>query len=180
MSDGAHLLVTVIGTLCAIIYFNHIVTCIYYFVGQLEWESDTGGRWTHTIVDIMISDSVVEERRYLELSHLYQYMVAFHFFMSQITVGNETVICNNSLERGFNIIGLLCGLLLNTFLISTLSTQLMEYKAMKKGTTQKMRALNQYLIDNNITPGTAFIVQRQARDRLRRRKRLTESDVVVI
>lgn len=165
----------VIKYLYGFLYYNHFMACIYFVIGQ-SGATDTGFHW----IDWSIANPESEEV-FAEIHHTFQYVIVYHWMVSQSTVGNEVVYTSNTYERIFNVFGAFCALLINITLVSILSATLVDYRDARKGQKNKVRELDRFLMENKISQQLAMQLQRQAQQRLNlTEQRLNDTDVSVL
>ncbi|CAK0899203.1 unnamed protein product, partial [Prorocentrum cordatum] len=170
LSEGKRMAIQSCGVVVFILWVNHIICCTWYSIGR-NAPTDTGGRW----LDSLDFNSI----DHFDATHtLYRYVTAFHWSIGSITAGGvENLFALNSYERSFSILVLVGGLFLFSSLISTFSATLTQLKLIEQEKTQHLRALRQYLSQNNVNEHLSIRVQRQVAERMRRRDRLIEKNV---
>lgn len=160
----------VVKLLCIILWINHISCCAWYGIGRIR--GDTNLSWLDTVV--------ADDMTYRTAPRTYQYFTAMHFSMTQMTPGSMQVFPVNTLERIFNVISLIFGLLFGTSLVSQISTKMIQFSLARQEYIQRMGTLRQFLRENNIPQVLATRIQKQVSDRMKVGKRLTENDVVAL
>eukprot|EP00421_Protoceratium_reticulatum_P011917 CAMPEP_0168400402 /NCGR_PEP_ID=MMETSP0228-20121227/22580_1 /TAXON_ID=133427 /ORGANISM="Protoceratium reticulatum, Strain CCCM 535 (=CCMP 1889)" /LENGTH=422 /DNA_ID=CAMNT_0008413943 /DNA_START=91 /DNA_END=1356 /DNA_ORIENTATION=+ len=160
--------------LLTILWLNHVVCCGFYLLGRAA-PSDTGITW----LDMPISS--LGDQTYAESGFWYQYLTALHWSVSQMTPGSMQVSPVNSLERQFNIVCLIFGMIIFTTLVSSLSAKMMHVKMQVQDQKRRLMVLRNFLRSSPVSSQLAVSVQKQAAERLRGNRRpLTLKEVPAI
>lgn len=167
ISEGARVWMTFVGLVSFVLGLSHLATCLFWALGQSAL-TDTGLTWLSAPRDID------------QHGALYQYMTAYHWAIAQLTLGSMEVTCKNSIERIFNVVCLVMGLLLGCTLISSVSATLVGFQAARKETTQQRRRLQRFMRENSIPVDVAHPIQQQATERLRVKKKVLFEDVEAV
>jgi len=153
------------------LWCNHVLACGWWFVG----------RWGPTDTDYSWAQATIPARedglRYSEANQAFQYATAFHWSVAQITLGAVEVTCGSTMERMYNVVCLLLGLLFGTTLISSISATMVDYQMNRKEQTDKLRIMRRYLHENAVAPRLAIRVTQQILERLGERQRLHQGNV---
>jgi len=145
---------------------NHLITCVWWTIGRRGY-SDTGNRWVEDVLD---------NERYLDVSKTFQYIIAFHWALSQICLGAAQVHARNVVEQVFTVICLLAGLLLGTSLISLLSAEMVNEQMARRKRTDKLKLMRRFLRQYGINPKQAASVQVLVEERMDKKQPLSEHD----
>lgn len=154
----------------AILWLTHIISCCWYFIGCCG-PSDTGGRW------LELPASSGDPPTFLKSNDVFKYVTAFHWAIAQITLGANDVDSTNTMERTFNILLLLLGLLFSATLVSSLSATMIDLQVQTHDKNEKLRLLRQYLRENQVDTTLAVRINKQAEHRIRKRAKLAPGDV---
>lgn len=171
VSEVHRLLLTVIGLFFLILWLNHLLCCVWYWIG---WNapSDTELRWI-TLGDA--GDVVYGDR-----DILFQYITSFHWSIAQLTLGAIEVNATNTWERIYSIFLLLVGLLFSSTLVSSLSATMIDFQMRMNTTYQRVRMLRNYLRQNKVDGILSHRVMQQAEKRVANKEKLCENDVVML
>jgi len=154
-----------------VLWMNHIISCIWFKLGQLPMDvSDTGRSW----LDLAPTSG---GDPYRNAGTLFQYCTALHWALTQMSPGSMSVVPQNSVERCFNIFCLIVGLLVGAMLISQLTASLVQWRMATQEQIARMNLLRQFLRENQIALILSNRVLRQVKERSASQKRLTEKDV---
>jgi len=170
-TGAGRLLLQCFAFACSLLLISHLIGCAWYTIGRTA-PSDTGMRW----IDLTM-DWNGQEVNLLQQELLQQYFCAVHWSMAQIVGGNMNIIAYNSCERVYNMLCMASGLIFGCSIVSMLSTSLVQYQVSKNDQIQKIRQLRRFLMENDISRGTATLVQQQASVRLSTQSKLREEDV---
>jgi len=172
----------VLKIILALLMYNHLVCCIWCFMGR-KAPSDTGRRWLHTL-DMWCEDAAADNWSIYgeihcekDLGTFTQYIVAFHWTLAQMTPGPITIIAQNTAERVFNALVLLCGILFGSLIVSLISGQIMSLIIARREENRKMEDLEKFLRQNNVGMRLAAKVKKQVRQRLHIENPITEGEV---
>lgn len=172
LSDGLRLFLKVMAVFVIILWASHVICCAWFFVGRAA-PTDTGLRW---VSSLRASDT------YAEFGCSFEYLSAFHWTMAQLTLGANEVNANNSIERIFNIVMLLFGLLLSSSLVGSLSAAMIDYQQQQSDRDQKFRSLRRFLWQHGVEHNVAMRVKQQVEKRFQTQGEeiLREDDVPVL
>mmetsp|Transcript_44056 Transcript_44056/g.101665 ORF Transcript_44056/g.101665 Transcript_44056/m.101665 type:complete len:1073 (-) Transcript_44056:174-3392(-) len=160
--------------LSGIVWINHLSSCVWFGLGRLvkeqSLESDTGETW----LDIGVGNLDVT---YYDIGMIFQYTTSMHWSMTQMTPGSMAVTPRNSLERIWNIVCLVFGLLFGTSLVGQLSSKMVQFNMSRQVETKKMEIMRRFLRENAIPPEVSHRVQRRIVERMSVKTRICEQDV---
>lgn len=131
--------------------FTHMMCCAWYAIGTIQ-STDTGNHWTDDFHGQDIPS--------------YLYFVAYHWVLSQITLGSHDVSPTSSHERVFCIALSIFGLLYSSCIVSIISAKAMEYVTTRRERVEDMTRLSTFLEQHRVELRMANRVRRQANDRL--------------
>lgn len=124
-----------------IVSLNHFIACFWCYMGRDGFflsASDTGYVW----LDL---DSSGVGGSYASYGNSYQYTTGLHWAVTQMTPGSMQVFPVNTLERIFNVVCLLFGLVVFSTLVSSLSGGVTQFKLQMQRHRSSMKNLNQFL-----------------------------------
>jgi len=159
----------------ALVWVNHTIACFWCFLGREDPRgsvSDTGFTWMDT------GDGLAWA--YSHSGRLYQYTTAFHWALTQMTPGSMQVFPVNSVERIFNIICLIGGLLVFSALVSAISASAAQLKIDMQGHSREMERLIRFLHRSHIEPELRMQVCKQIRVKLVQRRPEVIKDLSVL
>lgn len=171
LSDYLHIGIQVIKIFFAILAIAHWMSCAWYAVGRLGSVSPA---WIDNSVVMEDSDN---RSTYREMTIAYQYFSSFHWSVSQMASGAMDIAPQNSIERAFNIVCLLFGLLFGSSLVSLLSAFIIQLQDLRSEETKVLAQLRKFLRQNTFDRGTVIQVQKQVKERIGRQKRLHDKEV---
>jgi len=171
------LLQVILGTLI----FTHLMCCAWYALGQRN-SSDTDKFWIDGLFALGhvndVADQPGAEPLFAGSSDAFRYLTSFHWTLAQITLGAISIEPSNSVERLFCIFLLMTGVLFNAVIVSLISSQTMEYVAMRQEQLEMASTLRRFLEQSHVDVALQVRVRRQIRQRLAKsRMLLSESDV---
>ena len=167
VSEALRNMVHIMLLLVFIFWLNHVVGCVWYAIGVCG-VTDTGASWVET--PIVNGD-------YQDLGILFQYTTALHWSITQMTPGSIPLQPLNSLERVWNIVCLVLGVLFFSSIISSLSAQMTQLKMVGQERQQLVSTLDRFLQENHISGSLGVSVKRQVEERMLQRKPLALADV---
>mmetsp|Transcript_60088 Transcript_60088/g.143180 ORF Transcript_60088/g.143180 Transcript_60088/m.143180 type:complete len:1070 (-) Transcript_60088:62-3271(-) len=174
LSEAWRMMVRILQITSLLVWIGHIVACIWYHIGKYGPMGSTGERW----IDTKLGFEEVEIR---DRSQTYQYFVAYHWGLAQITLGAHDVNPVNVWERIFTVICNLFGLLFGGTLVSILSTTLIDLREMNQEKTRIMRTLKSFLMQYDVVVGMRIRALQQVDERLAQRDNiLVEKDVTAL
>eukprot|EP00930_Biecheleria_cincta_P023591 TRINITY_DN17026_c0_g1_i4.p1 TRINITY_DN17026_c0_g1~~TRINITY_DN17026_c0_g1_i4.p1 ORF type:complete len:927 (+),score=130.99 TRINITY_DN17026_c0_g1_i4:126-2906(+) len=174
LSETVRVLMRLLSILMAILMFNHFMCCGWIALGKYA-PTDTGSRW----IDVLITLGR-EDHAYLDLNTFYQYFTVYHWYLSQMSIGNEVIYCFNTFERVYNIMGILVGLMISSCLISTFSAIMIDLGMAKQDQKTKLRTLNRFLLQENIDQMVSIQIRKQVLERIHQKDRITERSVAAL
>lgn len=163
LSDNKGFILQVLRFLFATIFINHLLCCLWFVIGQ--WApSDTGSGWLDATVKGPVCGAY-EECKFSEASPFYQYMLAFHWSIAQVTLGSMEVVPSNSYERAFNILLLFFGVLFASTIVSSFSTLAMQLMMKRQDRVEKTARLRTFLVQHKVRSRLAVRVLRQVHEK---------------
>mmetsp|Transcript_23172 Transcript_23172/g.51170 ORF Transcript_23172/g.51170 Transcript_23172/m.51170 type:complete len:1068 (+) Transcript_23172:69-3272(+) len=174
LSEVWRMMVKIFQISALLLWLGHCVACGWWSLGKFGSlsHSRTGERWVDTYMGLEQAETIDE------LGPAYQYVVAYHWGLAQITLGAHDVNPLNVPERIYTISCNLFGLLFGGTLISVLSATLLDLKEMNQEREMKMRQLREFLSQHQVKATTRILVLGQVQDRIKQRETiLTEKDV---
>jgi len=142
MSEAWRLLARIFQMSFALLWLAHITACLWNAIGR-NIAGDTGEIWVDTTLGLVGTE-------YYMFSELYQYFVAYHWGMAQITLGAHDVNPVNTPERLFTVTVNICGLIFGGTLVSVLSTSLIDFREIHKSKQMQMRVMRQFLQQHDV------------------------------
>jgi len=157
-----------------VIWTNHVIACVWFAIGSTRADfvgsNDTGLSW----LDITIgSGSALTYRDF----DYYAYLSAFHWSVCQMTPGSNQIHALNSVERLFNIVCLLIGMVFFSSLVSSVSAKLNQVRVRREKLTELRKTLRRFLHQQHISAQVGDAAQKQLEERMRQQPRLLASDV---
>ena len=166
-------LLTTLKIVSAICCLNHWIACVWFVCGHWE-NSDTGSRWIDLTGDAFGLES------YWDSGQTYQYLSSVHWAVTQTFAGSMQVVPVNSIERVFNILCLMTGLIITSSLVASLSASLTQLKSQMSKRFTMLRMLRQYVVARRIGPGLGSRMEKAVASRLSRRQALALAEVQAI
>eukprot|EP00811_Abedinium_folium_P029292 NODE_459_length_3026_cov_8.827182.p1 GENE.NODE_459_length_3026_cov_8.827182~~NODE_459_length_3026_cov_8.827182.p1 ORF type:complete len:900 (+),score=172.48 NODE_459_length_3026_cov_8.827182:320-2701(+) len=161
------------GILCVIIWLNHVIACMWYAIGR--YGDGMGLTWLHSIA--------FGDETYENSSTTYQYFTAFHWSLTQMTPGSMQVMPVNTVERIFNVLCLMSGLIIFSSLVSMLSSKLTAARVLQADSTRERRELDAFLCREGVDSRyrmLALHVQKLTANSWVRQKPSTMNDLTAI
>ena len=168
LNETQRLGIRAITILIGVAWLTHLMCCFWYFIGSWH-DPDTGATWTQL--------KIINGLPFRESNRVYQYATSFHWAVAQLTLGSVEIVCSNTVERLFNVLCLLTGLIFGSLLVSSLSAAMVEVQALRKHQVQKIRELRRFLREHLVEAKLSNMVVRQATSRIYWKKPLLEKDV---
>eukprot|EP00746_Dinoflagellata_sp_MGD_P095417 gnl/MRDRNA2_/MRDRNA2_38231_c0_seq1.p1 gnl/MRDRNA2_/MRDRNA2_38231_c0~~gnl/MRDRNA2_/MRDRNA2_38231_c0_seq1.p1 ORF type:complete len:1059 (-),score=136.93 gnl/MRDRNA2_/MRDRNA2_38231_c0_seq1:114-3290(-) len=174
-SSSRGLLIRSLKLIFLIILLNHFLACIWFAIGRLTADPDTGLTWLDTIVK---GNSGMDSHfSYWEASALFQYTTALHWSMTQMSPGSMEVFPRNSTERIYNILCLFIGLVVSAIVVSQLSAKLVQLQTANREKIKQVQDVRRFLHTYRIDRTLRRHIEAQVLERLKADKRLVEQDV---
>lgn len=139
---------SIVKLLCVIVWINHVLACLWYYVASRDDGDDHNWVYLYGINQ--------NDKQYI-------YVTALHWSITQFFCGAAPVGPTNFDERTFNVIVLFFSIMMSAFIISSLTTSMTRLSIVAAEEAQKFAALRDYLSQNNISARVALRVQRNAR-----------------
>lgn len=171
VTDEMRLAVKLASTFAVVMWVNHIISCIWYALGQVT-ATDTGTTWVQTSIEL--SNRTAD---YQDLGNLYLYATSFHWSMAQMTLGATEIVATNSIERAYHVAMLLTGMIFSSTLVSSLSATMIKFQMDAEERHRQLRTLRDYLRQHKVDGALAIRVRKQAESRSKTRELLVERDV---
>mmetsp|Transcript_38841 Transcript_38841/g.91404 ORF Transcript_38841/g.91404 Transcript_38841/m.91404 type:complete len:972 (+) Transcript_38841:112-3027(+) len=161
-----------------LIVYNHIVSCVWGFIGRRA-PTNTGHRWLDGTIHLPAGvDTYGEDPpTYSDLESHEQYLVAFHWTLAQMTPGPTNIHAGSSFERAFNVLVLVCGMLFGSMIVSQFSSIIMQMTLLQREQIQKLDKVRRFLMQRKIGASLALRVQKQVTQRLSEEVPLQVHDV---
>mmetsp|Transcript_53227 Transcript_53227/g.119654 ORF Transcript_53227/g.119654 Transcript_53227/m.119654 type:complete len:666 (+) Transcript_53227:2-1999(+) len=169
VSDTARIILQISQQVVWILWTTHILCCTWYALGRLA-ASDTGEHWLDSFSD------PIRGTTYRDAGVAYQYFTALHWGASQLAAGNMDLQPLTTMERLFNTLCLVFGLIFGSALVSSLSATMMDLRDARHEQTKQIRLLRTYMVQQNIEPETMVRMQKHAMERMAH-QRLKDEDV---
>uniref|UniRef100_A0A7S4R8W6 Ion transport domain-containing protein n=1 Tax=Alexandrium monilatum TaxID=311494 RepID=A0A7S4R8W6_9DINO len=172
-SELRRLMLKVVEVLLFTFLISHIAACGWFAMG-LHYADSSGETWLDHAAYLTIPGT------YHKAVQVDQYLTALHFTVAQLTLGASDVMPANSLERTFNIILLVGGLLFGCTVVSLFSAQIVQLMMSKLEKGTKMNEMRQYLRQHCVSHQLSVQVMAQATERLRDKEILRAEDVSIL
>ena len=108
---------------------SHIFACLFYYVGESSKEHNSHN-WIETLADDRLA---------------FQYLTSLHWSLTQFTPASTNVHPMNTEERLFNVSVVICGLLIFSGLVSSITNSLMRLQQLEDERTRQFWLLNRFL-----------------------------------
>mmetsp|Transcript_21668 Transcript_21668/g.50657 ORF Transcript_21668/g.50657 Transcript_21668/m.50657 type:complete len:1048 (-) Transcript_21668:163-3306(-) len=181
-------LIKVVTALCAILLYNHFISCAWLWIGA-QSHSNTGRRWIdveeekfgilssgQTFQDGSLSDAE-DDLSFFEAHKKHFYITAMHWALAQMTPGPIDIASQNLSEKLFNLIVLLSGVFVTSFIVSTMSGHVMEVIMSQRKMREQLERMEDFLRQNAVRPKLAVRIKRQVRARMRASRLIREEEV---
>jgi hypothetical protein len=158
--------------LLIISFINHFITCFWCLLGRdplFVRASDTGMSW------LTVADAGGE--KYTDYGIAYQYTTGLHWSLTQMTPGSMQVFPVNTIERIYNVVCLLFGMLVFSTLISSLSGSVAQIRIQMAKHKQSLNRLSTFLSRANVSPDLRVHVVKQVDVKLKYQRPLVLRDV---
>lgn len=158
------------------VYFwvNHVIGCGWYAIGRMA-PSDSGGGWLQTSFSLEGEDILYED-----MGGVFLYLTSYHWSVAQTTLGGMELVASSSMERVVSIAMLVAGMLISSTIVSVLSAWMVGITFRDQARRAEIWKLVRFLRESGVDSAVALRVRRQIELRMKKRRRLTESDVPVI
>jgi len=110
----------------------------------------------------------------------YQYITSFQWTVAQVTLGATDVSAQNHVERAFNSLLLIFGMLFGTAVVSSFSAQIVEIIVLARDFTQRVETLRRYLRQRNVPQNLAIKIHNQVLERQGKESLVHEEEVLLL
>mmetsp|Transcript_37682 Transcript_37682/g.86973 ORF Transcript_37682/g.86973 Transcript_37682/m.86973 type:complete len:1094 (+) Transcript_37682:59-3340(+) len=174
---SAELFVDVLLITSAIILFNHLITCVWYIIGRHSSEfNDTGRTWLSEVLDRPASFGSSDADQAVT-THQYEYFTGMHWAFTQMTPGSMEVVPASTIERVYNIVVLIFGLIVGTGLTATLTSMMTQQRLAFEVRANRRAQLEQYLSQEQVSRSLSLLIKKEVNGRYRERPRIKMKDV---
>mmetsp|Transcript_66414 Transcript_66414/g.158926 ORF Transcript_66414/g.158926 Transcript_66414/m.158926 type:complete len:995 (-) Transcript_66414:133-3117(-) len=146
----------------AILFINHVVSCLWYAIG--EHESDSGNSWS-----VRGSE--------LGWSRQYFYATALHWSISQMTPGSMEVFPQSALERVYNIIVLVIGWIVAAALAGWVNSVMTGARLRIEERSRRFLQMQRFFLQEGVEHSLAMTVNMQVKAAQQRRSRIQFADI---
>mmetsp|Transcript_2069 Transcript_2069/g.6112 ORF Transcript_2069/g.6112 Transcript_2069/m.6112 type:complete len:515 (+) Transcript_2069:3-1547(+) len=147
MSEAIAIYWSIIKIVMGLIAANHMIACLWYFIGISEERKGDGKNWVR--MHGMLSQDIA-----------YRYMTALHWSLVQFTPASMEIFAHNVFERMFTVSVLLFALIAFSSFVSSITAATTQLRNMKSDETRQFWLLRRYLKECNITRTLTIKVQR--------------------
>lgn len=166
LSEHARILLHIAGLLFCVLLSNHYLACGWYLIAERNW---FGAAHTWLTEQKVRGD------------HIYWYVTAMHWSLTQFTPASMEVVPTNAFERLYCISVLLCGLIALSSFISGITGLVANLRKLRQDAAQQELALRTYLSDNGISAELGLsILKYLSQHAIRNKKRMQEKDLPVL
>jgi len=134
-SPAMQTFVQVVEALIVILTVNHIICCMWYYIGTYDQDPIT---WVRV--------AGIEGR-----STFYLYLTSLHWAMTQFTPAGMNIQATNARERIFVLIVDLLGLCAFSTFVSSITTRMTQLRSIRKDQIQRERELRTFFNDNQLS-----------------------------
>mmetsp|Transcript_32340 Transcript_32340/g.75974 ORF Transcript_32340/g.75974 Transcript_32340/m.75974 type:complete len:1099 (-) Transcript_32340:34-3330(-) len=156
---GWNLLVDIVTILLVIFNLNHVLSCLWYAIGELD--TDTGISW-------------LSERSW---SRQYFYASSLHWSISQMTPGSMEVVPRSTVERTYAVLVLMMGWVVATTLTGLVNSVMTGERLRIEERTKRFMLLQRYFLQENVEHSLAMTANMQVKARRQERMRVRLHDV---
>eukprot|EP00929_Paragymnodinium_shiwhaense_P087494 TRINITY_DN4765_c0_g2_i1.p1 TRINITY_DN4765_c0_g2~~TRINITY_DN4765_c0_g2_i1.p1 ORF type:complete len:1020 (+),score=190.61 TRINITY_DN4765_c0_g2_i1:93-3152(+) len=167
-SDIAATLARVVGLMVMILTSCHFIGCGWY--GLTTIAPDRSKTW----VGVHLNEALEKN------DILYLYITSMHWSLTQFTPASMEVHPHSTVERAYNIIVLLCGMLAFTTMISSISAAMAHIQKLRSEKTTGESMLRGWLSNNRINPNLVARVWTCIKAANRKKVHVPQSDVVLL
>jgi hypothetical protein len=158
---------TIIQLLVAVIFANHFMCAIWYFIGDLNLE-EGNENW---IEATGVQDKTLD----------YRYFTSLHWSLAHFGLGPMQISPQNSSERVYAILMMFSGMLVFSFFTAYITNALVQVSANQTEGSKQLWLLRRYLRQNKVPTMLTYRVLRYAEFKCKSTKEtLPESRVTII
>eukprot|EP00927_Polykrikos_kofoidii_P036611 TRINITY_DN30914_c0_g1_i1.p1 TRINITY_DN30914_c0_g1~~TRINITY_DN30914_c0_g1_i1.p1 ORF type:complete len:873 (-),score=123.14 TRINITY_DN30914_c0_g1_i1:75-2693(-) len=165
-SEKSGAALSIIKLLVILIVVNHFITCGWHGVGTVDMD-EPRSRW----VDVAFNKG--------EHDFAYRYLTSYHWSITQFTPASCEVQPTNYAERIYAVCVILCGLLMFSSFVSSMTQAMMQLKQLSSAERQQNQAVRRYISENHVSVelSSRVIAAVRAGKVQKPKKRLHEVDV---
>lgn len=162
VSDNSKALAGILNLMGIICLINHYVACGWFAVGSVGFK--------HNWIETFLHDGDM-------LDH---YLTAFHWSVTQFTPASMDVFSINTLERFYNVIIIVLGMVMFSTFVSSMTAAMNHLNKLNFEQRNRSLSLRQYVSDNRVSLALLnCILSYQKSYKQKDKKRLHEGDVAV-
>eukprot|EP00440_Ansanella_granifera_P067009 gb/GFBE01072670.1/.p1 GENE.gb/GFBE01072670.1/~~gb/GFBE01072670.1/.p1 ORF type:complete len:672 (+),score=98.03 gb/GFBE01072670.1/:1-2016(+) len=125
----------------ALLVFNHIIACGFYFVGKMEMDRGQPNWLEHTGMGPVIDGDI-----------MWRYTTALHWSLTQFTPAGMEVVPRNVPERLLSIVVLICALIVFSSVLGGITNSMTALRNMGADTKKQFWLLRRYFNQNHVNP----------------------------
>ncbi|CAE7591559.1 Kcnh1 [Symbiodinium pilosum] len=164
-SEFSVIVIGVLRLIAFIMLLNHIVACVWFWIGQLE-RPDTWLLQAQT--DIMSANLA------------YQYFTALHWSFTQFTPASMEVTPKNEIERLFNVVVIISAMVIFSTFISAITNAMNQLRNLNSERNEQASLLRRYMQQNSVSAPLKARVLQSVKALSQTRSRVHEADVSVL
>ena len=148
-SESVSVMVHLAKLLFSLLLLSHIIACLFYYVSESSKNSSS-----HNAMELLPDDSVA-----------FLYLTCLHWSLTQFTPASTNVNPMNTTERLYNVATVLCGLLIFSGLVSSITNSLMRLRQLGADQARQFWLLQRFLSQHNVPTMLAARITRSAHKR---------------
>eukprot|EP00931_Biecheleriopsis_adriatica_P077719 TRINITY_DN51222_c0_g1_i1.p1 TRINITY_DN51222_c0_g1~~TRINITY_DN51222_c0_g1_i1.p1 ORF type:complete len:815 (+),score=146.93 TRINITY_DN51222_c0_g1_i1:65-2446(+) len=142
-SEYSFIMVTMLRLVVFIVVLNHVIACVWYWIGKLAYDQGMAS-W---LKDTPNGDMLV-------MDVPYRYTTSLHWSLTQFTPASMEVSARNVMERVVSIIVLFFALITFSSIVGSITTSMTALRSMQGDTKKQFWMLRRYLSYKKIPQST--------------------------
>jgi hypothetical protein len=144
-TEEVFLMFSVLMVLAALVFSNHLIAAVWYFVG-----------------DVMAADTAnwIDEFSIQSKPVFYQYTVALGFSISNFGLGSSPIHAQNGIEGLFSVALVVLGMLTFTIVLGMITTWMVQLQSSKDDTSKQLWQLRRFFRENSVGRSLSFKILR--------------------
>ncbi|CAK9098382.1 Potassium voltage-gated channel protein eag (Ether-a-go-go protein) [Durusdinium trenchii] len=163
-SEHCIIIVGIVKLLALILCVNHIIACLWFWVGSSE----------HAV-------NWISEAEILPRTIAYKYATCLHWSLTQFTPASMEVYPTNEEERTFTVCVIVSAMVIFSSFISAITNAMTQLRNLNKEKIEQFSLLRKYLTQCNVSGGLlARVLQSMSSAMNKNKRRVHEEDIKVL
>lgn len=172
MIDSEHMFIMVdlVKMLCIILFLNHMVACIWYFIGRVSKEASAPKNWLQDVGMTPV----------WEQDMAWKYLTSLHWSITQFTPASMDVSATNVPERLFSVVVLFWALIALSSIIGNVTASVSALRNMSLKEAKEFWLLRKYLKQRGVSNSLIDRIVKFSEFRCQKNNHMVVPDTVVL